>query len=79
VRVVPDFIANAGGLIMAAMEYAGKSEAEAFAAISEKIRANTQRILEKAKNESLLPREAAERIARERVKKAMRYRAYSYS
>jgi glutamate dehydrogenase (NAD(P)+) len=79
VLIVPDFIANAGGLIMAAMEYAGKSETEAFAAISEKVRTNTERILDKAKNETLLPREAAERIARDRVKKAMRYREYSYT
>lgn len=79
VLIVPDFIANAGGLIMAAMEVAGKSEKEAFAAIGEKIRANTLRIVEKAEQERILPREAAERIARERVKSAMRYRAYSYS
>ncbi len=77
--IVPDFIANAGGLIMAAMEVARKSEKEAFAAIGEKIRANTKRILEKAKSEGILPRAAAESIARERVKKAMRYREYSYS
>jgi glutamate dehydrogenase/leucine dehydrogenase len=79
VLIVPDFIANAGGLIMAAMEVAGKSEGEAFAAIGEKIRANTRRILEKSERENVLPREAAERIARERVKDAMRYREYSYS
>jgi len=78
VLIVPDFIANAGGLIMAAMEYAGKSAGEAFSVIDEKIRANTERILVKARREQLLPREAAERIARERVKKAMRYREYSY-
>ncbi len=79
VLIVPDFIANAGGLIMAAMEVARKSETEAFAAIGEKIRANTKRILEKAKGEGILPRAAAESIARERVKNAMRYREYSYS
>jgi glutamate dehydrogenase (NAD(P)+) len=79
VLIVPDFIANAGGLIMAAMEVARKSEAEAFATIGEKIRANTLRILEKAKSEGILPRTAAEGIARERVKSAMRYREYSYS
>jgi len=79
VLIVPDFIANAGGLIMAAMEYAGKSEGEAFTVIDEKIRANTKRILDKARRDTLLPREAADRIARERVKSAMRYREYSYS
>jgi glutamate dehydrogenase/leucine dehydrogenase len=79
VLIVPDFIANAGGLIMAAMEVARKTEGEAFTTIGEKIRANTGRILEKAKSEGILPREAAERLARERVRNAMRYREYSYS
>jgi len=79
VLIVPDFIANAGGLIMAAMEYAGRGETESFAAITEKIRANTARILDKARDEKILPRQAAEGIARERVENAMRYREYSYS
>ncbi len=79
VLIVPDFIANAGGLIMASLEYARKTEKEAFAAIEEKIRANTRHILEKAKGDGILPREAAERIARERVRSAMRYREYTYS
>ena len=31
---VPDFIANAGGVIMAAMEYEKRTEKEAFGAIA---------------------------------------------
>lgn len=76
VLVVPDFITNAGGVIMAAMEYAGKNEAEAFAAIGERIRRNTARVLEKAASEKTLPRAAADALARERVRKAMGYRDY---
>lgn len=76
VLVVPDFIANAGGVIMAAMEYAGKSEQEAFAAIGERIRNNTLLILGRAAGEHLLPRSAAEALARERVYRAMTYRNY---
>lgn len=34
---VPDFVANAGGVICAAMEYQGASQAAAFSAIEEKI------------------------------------------
>lgn len=71
---VPDFIANAGGVIMAASEYAKKSEKEAFNAISEKIKKNTKTILEKAFKEGLLPRQAAEEIAKQRVLKAMAYK-----
>ena len=74
VLCVPDFIANAGGVIMAAMEHAGKNEAEAFEAIGARIRKNTGLVLEKAERERILPREAAEALARERVLRAMSYR-----
>ncbi len=78
VLVVPDFIANAGGLIMAAMEYRQKSADEAFVAIKRKIQKNTDKILHKATKESLLPRIAAEKLAIERVKTAMAIRNLSY-
>ena len=71
---VPDFIANAGGVIMAAMEYAGKSAEEAFTAIDGRIAKNTTLILDKAAAEGILPRPAAMAIARERVLRAMEYR-----
>lgn len=71
--VVPDFIANAGGVIMAAMEYAGRSQQEAFEAIGERIRKNTGLVLEKAASERGLPRAAADALARQRVMKAMAY------
>lgn len=76
VVVVPDFIANAGGVIMAAMEHAGRNRQEAFGAIGERIRKNTGLVLEKAASEKMLPRQAADLLARERVKKAMGYRDY---
>lgn len=78
VLVIPDFIANAGGVIMAAMEYRCKSAEEAFAYISEKIQANTERLLDKAKREARLPRAAAELLARERLESGMRYRSWSH-
>jgi glutamate dehydrogenase (NAD(P)+) len=71
---VPDFIANAGGVICAAIEYHGGTQAQAFAAIEERIRANTRETLEHARANGLLPREAATRMARARVEEAMRYR-----
>jgi glutamate dehydrogenase/leucine dehydrogenase len=76
VLIVPDFIANAGGVIMAAMEYAGKSEQEAFTAISNQIRKNTRLVLEKAAANESLPRAAAVTLALERVQHAMAYRDY---
>ncbi|GAB4390796.1 MAG: Glu/Leu/Phe/Val dehydrogenase [Thermodesulfovibrionales bacterium] len=71
ILVVPDFIANAGGVIAAAMEYEKKTAAEAFRAIAEKIRANTAMVLEKARAGGVSPRDAALGIARERVLEAM--------
>lgn len=77
VLVVPDFIANAGGVICAAMEYAGATQAAAFAAIEEKIRANTEAVLAEVKTRGVLPREAAVALALRRVRQAMSYRRFS--
>jgi glutamate dehydrogenase (NAD(P)+) len=77
VTVVPDFIANAGGVICAAMEYAGASQAAAFAAIAERVRANTETVLNLAKTRGVLPREAAMEIAERRVRQAMTVRRFS--
>ena len=71
---VPDFIANAGGVICAAIEYYGGTQAQAFAAIEQRIGANARETLEHARAGGLLPREAATRMARARVEEAMRYR-----
>ena len=71
---VPDFIANAGGVICAAIEYHGGTQSQAFAAIEERIRANTRETLERARAGGLLPREGATALARGRVEEAMGYR-----
>jgi glutamate dehydrogenase/leucine dehydrogenase len=70
---VPDFIVNAGGVICAAVEYRGGTEAHAFATIEEKIRVNTQEVLERARANRLLPRDAAIQMVRSRLDEAMRY------
>jgi len=74
---VPDFIANAGGVICAAMEYHGASEAAALQSIEEKLRRNTRLVLEDAAKRHILPRQAAMELALARVKKAMSFRRYS--
>lgn len=71
---IPDFIANAGGVIMAAMEYAGRTEKGAFEAIALRIKKNTEQILGRSVKENILPRTAAEGIAEKRVLRAMKYR-----
>ena len=77
VLCVPDFIANAGGVICAAMEYQGARQAEVFETIKEKIRHNTRLVLEESKFKKILPREAAINLAVRRVKKAMSFKRWS--
>lgn len=77
VVVVPDFIANAGGVICAAMEYQGATQATALAAIEEKIRANTKTVLDAAKAKGIPPRQAAVELATARVRESMSYRRFS--
>ncbi len=77
VLCVPDFIANAGGVICAAMEYQGANESSAFQTIEEKLRRNTELVLRAARDKQILPRQASMDLALERVKKAMGFRRYS--
>lgn len=72
VLVIPDFIANSGGVITAAVEYRGGTAEEAFDLIRLKITSNAQEILDLVFNQKMLPREAAERIAKQRIHNAMR-------
>lgn len=74
---VPDFIANAGGVICAAMEYHGASQAAALQSIEEKLCANTLEVLESAKAKAISPRDAAVDMALKRVKRAMGYKRWS--
>ena len=77
VVVVPDFIANAGGVICAAMEYQRATRAAAFAAIQDRVRDNTRAVLETAKTARIMPRRAAVELATERIRKAMSYRRFA--
>jgi glutamate dehydrogenase/leucine dehydrogenase len=71
---VPDFIANAGGVICAAVEYHGGTQTQAFAVIEEKIRENTKAVLSRAREAGTLPRQAAVELARSRVAHAETFR-----
>lgn len=70
ILVVPDFIANAGGVICAAVEYRGGTRQGAFDHIDERIRENTARVLEEARRTHNPPRIAAVSLAQARVKAA---------
>lgn len=73
---VPDFIANAGGVICAATEYGGGGEAAAFAAIEEKIGRNTRLTLEHSRDMRAPPLDAATALAVDRLRKMMRLRRW---
>ena len=73
VLVIPDFVANAGGVICGAVEFHGGTQSQAMETIAEKIRANVAEVLSRAEADGLLPRAAAMQIARDRVRKAMSY------
>jgi glutamate dehydrogenase (NAD(P)+) len=76
VLVVPDFIANAGGVICASIEYRGGTQSAAFAYIDERIRANTRAVLEESRRAKTLPRAAAMALAERRVRVAMQTRRW---
>jgi glutamate dehydrogenase (NAD(P)+) len=77
VLCVPDVVANAGGVICAAMEWAGATRSAAFESIEEKIRSNVRHVLERARSSGATPAEAARELAVERVRDAMSHRRWS--
>lgn len=76
ILVVPDFIANAGGVICAAMEYAGSTKTAVFDAITEKVQANTEEVIQSALRDRILPGQAALNLAMQRLQHAMSLRRF---
>jgi glutamate dehydrogenase (NAD(P)+) len=80
VTVVPDFVANAGGVIAAAFamdaRYSGfrPDPATVFSTISARLRANTAAVLDEAARRDVTPHDAGRRLAQDRVRAAMRSR-----
>lgn len=80
IPVVPDFIANAGGIVAAAHSMDARyspftvDPADIFSMISTKLRANAVAVLEAAARDGVTPHEAAYRLAQDRVRTAMRLR-----
>ena len=73
---VPDVIANAGGVICAAVELRGGTQHEALAVVEERIRDNTRAVLERARQAGEPPRTAALELAHARVAEAMALRRW---
>ncbi|MEL7083798.1 MAG: Glu/Leu/Phe/Val dehydrogenase [Cyanobacteria bacterium J06597_1] len=68
ILVIPDFIANSGGVICGAVEYRGGTQADAFEAIAAEVRANTAAVLDEAAQTGQLPRHVAIELARSRIR-----------
>jgi glutamate dehydrogenase (NAD(P)+) len=65
VTVVPDFVANAGGVLLAVVGGMGGGEEEAFRVTEARICANTERALEEAASRGVSPMTAAVAVAKE--------------
>lgn len=74
--IVPDVIANGGGVICAATEYQGMSEKQAFERIESTISRNTREVLGRSMKQKEFPHTAATNMAKERLKEAMTFRAH---
>ena len=74
ILVVPDIVANSGGVISSYCEYMGYQCEKMFDIVKKKITATAKNILGQAKRQKITPREAALKIAQARVKKAMKTR-----
>lgn len=72
--ILPDFLANAGGVIGSYAEYKGMSEEEAFSLIESKISKNTKFVLRGYLDIDCTPRAIARKIAEQRLLKAMEKR-----
>ncbi len=69
--VIPDFVANAGGVISSYAEYRGYSPEKMFKLVEAKISKSTMKVLKRSLRTKQSPREVALTIARERVEQAM--------
>jgi glutamate dehydrogenase (NAD(P)+) len=67
VLIVPDFVANAGGVISSYVEYIGGTPKKMFNMVEKKICENTNLVLKTAKKKNIHPRAAAMEIAQRRV------------
>ncbi|MBU1197169.1 Glu/Leu/Phe/Val dehydrogenase [Candidatus Micrarchaeota archaeon] len=72
--VIPDIVANAGGVISSYVETIGGSPEQMFEIVEKKIVANTREVLKRAKEQKIPARDAAMQLAHERVRKAMEFR-----
>ncbi len=76
VVILPDIIANAGGVIASYAEWINSTPKEAFKIVEEKIAKNAKLILNKTEELEENPRKIAEKIALERINKIREKRRF---
>lgn len=74
ILIVPDFLANAGGVISSYAEYRGYNPKQMFEMVKRKIASAATLVLQKSIKSGASPREVGLGIAKERVMKAMKKR-----
>ena len=73
VMVVPDILANAGGVISSYAEYRGYNPKRMLELVQRKIRQNTVKVIETALTKNIELRDAAMIIAKERITKSNKH------
>jgi glutamate dehydrogenase/leucine dehydrogenase len=72
IKILPDFVANAGGVISSWVEYEYGNKVDLmFKIVEEKIKKNVRKVLEKVEKERSFARDAALEIAKERIFRKM--------
>lgn len=79
ILIVPDFVANAGGVISSYAEYMGFSPDKMFEVVEDKITQATKEIVSKSLRDKENPRKVALTIAKEKVLAAMKLRKQIFS
>jgi len=67
IMIVPDIVANSGGVISSYAEYKGYTVKKMFQLIDEKVSYSTKEVLRLSREKNRLPRKIALEIARERI------------
>lgn len=71
ILIVPDFVANAGGVISSYTEYRGYNPKKMFELVEKKIKRNAKLVLEESMKKQENPRTVALALAKSRVEKEM--------
>ena len=74
ILIVPDFVANAGGVISSYCEYKGFHLDKMFKLVKEKIKETTKIVLKKSLERNKNPRQVALEIAKRRIESRIKKR-----